>query len=120
LMDTIGNDAITAAAKASPLQATYGQTDDRPSAFEMLAAKAAQEAPAAPSLPPPLPPQVSDGGLASASGQARGRSSDSEGSSVVQEVLQSSAFKSFLRSAATVAGREITRSVFGTSSRRRR
>jgi DNA double-strand break repair helicase HerA and related ATPase len=38
---------------------------------------------------------------------------------MVQEVLQSSAFKSFLRSAATVAGREITRSIFGTGTRRR-
>ena len=36
------------------------------------------------------------------------------------EVLQSPAFKSFMRSAATVAGREITRSIFGTGRRRRR
>ncbi|MDT5154921.1 MAG: double-strand break repair helicase HerA and related ATPase, partial [Mycobacterium sp.] len=43
-----------------------------------------------------------------------------EGPGVVEEVLKSSAFKSFIRSAATVAGREITRSVFGTSTRRRR
>ena len=39
---------------------------------------------------------------------------------MVAEVIQSSAFKSFLRSAATVAGREITRSIFGTGTRRRR
>jgi hypothetical protein len=43
-----------------------------------------------------------------------------EGPGVVTEVLQSSAFKSFLRSAATVAGREITRSIFGTGRRRTR
>jgi DNA helicase HerA-like ATPase len=114
LMGAIGDAAITAAAKASPLQAKYGQTDDRPSAFEMLAAKAAQEAPAAPS------PPVSGGGVASASGKGQISSPEPQGPSMVQEVLQSSAFKSFLRSAATVAGREITRSVFGTSSRRRR
>jgi DNA helicase HerA-like ATPase len=120
LMDTIGNDAITAAAKASPLQAKYGQTDDRPSAFEMLAAKAAQEAPPAPAAPKLPPPVSGDGGLASASGQARGSLPADEGPSMVEEVLKSSAFKSFLRSAATVAGREITRSVFGTSTRRRR
>jgi hypothetical protein len=37
----------------------------------------------------------------------------------VAEVVQSSAFKSFLRSAGTVLGREITRSIFGTARRRR-
>ena len=40
-MDTIGPDAIAAAAKASPLQAKYGQTVDRESAYETLAAKLA-------------------------------------------------------------------------------
>ncbi len=40
LMDTIGPDAIKAAAQASPLQAKYGQTVDRESAYERLAAQA--------------------------------------------------------------------------------
>ena len=43
-----------------------------------------------------------------------------EGPSFVDEVINSSAFKSFIRSAATVAGREISRSMFGTGTRRRR
>ena len=34
---------------------------------------------------------------------------------MVQQVVKSSAFKSFLRSAGTVLGREITRSVLGTA-----
>ena len=38
--------------------------------------------------------------------------------SVVESVVKSSAFKSALRSAGTVLGREITRSVFGTSRKR--
>jgi uncharacterized protein len=38
---------------------------------------------------------------------------------MVQEVVESSAFRSFIRSAATVAGREITRSILGTGRRRR-
>ena len=38
--------------------------------------------------------------------------------SVVESVVRSSAFKSALRSAGTVLGREITRSIFGTSRRR--
>ena len=37
--------------------------------------------------------------------------------SEVEKVLKSSAFKSFTRSAATVLGREITRSIFGTRRR---
>jgi hypothetical protein len=111
-MDTIGPDAISAAAKASPLQAEYGQTIDRESAYERLNAKVAP--PEAP------PPPVSGGGLASASGSGKISTPAPEGPSMVEEVIQSSAFKSFIRSAATVAGREITRSVFGTGTRRRR
>ena len=38
--------------------------------------------------------------------------------SVVESVVKSSAFRSALRSAGTVLGREITRSIFGTSRRR--
>src|SRR5690606_34796795 len=41
LMDTIGADAIKAAAQASPLQAEYGQTIDRESAYERLASRLA-------------------------------------------------------------------------------
>jgi hypothetical protein len=114
-MDTIGPEAISAAAKASPLQAEYGQTVDRESAYERLTAKVAP--PTTEYVPPTAPP--SGGGLASASGQAKMRVEEEE-PGVVSEVLQSSAFKSFLRSAATVAGREITRSIFGTGTRRRR
>jgi hypothetical protein len=114
-MGTIGADAIGAAAKASPLQAEYGQTIDRESAYERLNAKVAP--------PEALPPPVAAGGGGFGGASARGHGSTSaepEGPSVVSEVLQSSAFKSFLRSAATVAGREITRSMFGTGTRRRR
>jgi DNA helicase HerA-like ATPase len=117
LMGAIGNDAITAAAKTSPLQARYGQTIDPQSAYEILQAKvvpAPAGAPTDASLPPPVEPP----GLPSAEGEVKRR--DGVEGSVVQEVLQSSAFRSFLRSAATVAGREITRSIFGTGRRRRR
>jgi DNA helicase HerA-like ATPase len=47
LMAAIGDDAIAAAAKGSPLQATYGETKDRESAYEKQAdAGANQPAPA--------------------------------------------------------------------------
>jgi hypothetical protein len=112
-MGTIGDEAISAAAKVSPLQAEYGQTIDRESGYERLNAKLAPPE----ALPPPV---TGGGGLASASGKGRISMPEPEGPGVVEEVLKSSAFKSFIRSAATVAGREITRSVFGTSTRRRR
>ncbi len=42
LMAAIGDDAITAAAKGSPLQATYGETKDRESAYEKIEAEKAK------------------------------------------------------------------------------
>lgn len=107
LMDTIGEDAIRAAAAASPLHAKYGQTLDRESAYEQLTARLAPPSQPAPDLPPPLPdlpdlpPPAPDE------------------PSAVEKIMQNSAVKSFLRSAATVAGREISRSIFGTGRRKR-
>ena len=37
---------------------------------------------------------------------------------MVSQIVRSSAFKSFMRSAGTQIGREITRSLFGTGRRR--
>ncbi|MDN5798057.1 MAG: DUF853 domain-containing protein, partial [Intrasporangium sp.] len=39
--------------------------------------------------------------------------------SLIEKVVESQGFRSMLRSAGTVIGREITRSIFGTSRRRR-
>ena len=115
LMDTIGPDAIAAAAKASPLQAEYGQTIDRESAYERLNAKLQPAAEAAPdgALPPPLP--VDTGG-ASTEGEVKSRGSVEPG--MFDKMISSPAFKSAMRSAGTVIGREITRSIFGTGRRR--
>ena len=66
LMGAIGDDAIAAAAKASPLQAEYGQTVDRESAYERLTAKAAP-----PDLRPPMPPPGAAAGLERARSSAR-------------------------------------------------
>jgi uncharacterized protein len=107
LMDTIGPDAIAAAATASPLQAEYGQTVDRDSAYERLAARLAPppEPVDAPPVPqqadvPPMPAPAQPGFL--------------------DKMMESPAFRSAMRSAGTVIGREITRSIFGTGRRRRR
>ncbi|MGU3501041.1 helicase HerA-like domain-containing protein [Mycobacterium sp. C31M] len=118
LMDTIGPDAIKAAAAASPLQATYGQTIDRESAYERLNARLAPPEPAptpVPDLPPPLPPVE---GAATAGGSVKAR--DTAEPSFLDKMAASPAFKSAMRSAGTVIGREITRSIFGTGRRRRR
>jgi DNA helicase HerA-like ATPase len=98
LMDTIGDEAIKSRALSSSLYGKYGQTIDRESAYEILAAKvaAAQED----SAPAPAP----------------GRRTAEE-DSAAERIMKNPAVKSFLRSAATAAGREISRSIFGTRRR---
>jgi DNA helicase HerA-like ATPase len=86
---------------ASPLQQEYGVAVDRESAYEKLLAKVA----------PPAEPEKAKEAPAAQHHEKAG---------AVAGVLGSSVFKSFLRSAASAAGREITRSVLGTSTRRRR
>lgn len=108
-MDTIGPDAIAASAHASPLQAEYGRAVDRESAYERLAARLAPPPPVdvpppvdLPPMPPmPAPAEPSEPGL-------------------LDQMMANPAFKSAMRSAGTVIGREITRSIFGTGRRRRR
>ncbi len=102
LMAAIGGDAVTAAAHASPLYAKYGTTVDRESAYEKLTAKIA-EAPAPPSPPadaPPPPPRQ-----------------EPQAANMVAEVLGSPMVRSFLRSAGSALGQEITRGLFGTRRR---
>ena len=95
----------------SSLAGRYTEAVDRESAYEILTqrlqaaqapvqpAPAAQQAPA--SQPEPAPQPAPEKG-------------------VVAQVVESSAFRSAMRSAGTVIGREITRSLFGTARRRRR
>jgi DNA helicase HerA-like ATPase len=97
LMAAIGNDAIGAAAKASPLQAKYGQTVDRESAYEKLEAKKAQAAPAEqPSKKP-----------------AKAEAEKKPG--WFKRFVNSRGFQTFL----TVLGRELVRSMMGSGRRRR-
>ncbi|MFI5778833.1 helicase HerA-like domain-containing protein [Nocardia sp. NPDC051570] len=95
LMDTIGDDAIRSRAKSSALYGKYGQTIDRESAYEILSAKVAK---AEPDSPKPSKPAK-------------------EEPSAADRIMGNPAVKSFLRSAATAAGREISRSIFGTRKR---
>jgi hypothetical protein len=110
LMDTIGPDAIKAAAGSSPLFAKYGQTVDRESAYEKLATKLAPPPEESVDLPPLLPTGIDLPPMPKAEKAEPG---------VLDQVMNSPAFKSAMRSAGTVIGREITRSIFGTGRRRR-
>jgi DNA helicase HerA-like ATPase len=109
LMAPAPADALNAAVTASPLQAEYGTALDRESAYERLAAKLAPP-PAfpAPSAPPPEPAREAP------------RRQQREEPSMVEQVVGSPVVKSFLRSAGSALGREITRSLFGTATKRRR
>ena len=103
---------IDATVANSPLRSTYAVASDRTSAFETLQAKAAPAAPAPQDAPAPKAPAP-----ASAPRSAPARA-PKEDPGIVESVVKSSAFKSMLRSAGTVLGREITRSIFGTARRR--
>lgn len=98
---------LDAAIAASPIATKYAAVADRESAYEKLAARVeaapAAEAPAAGQAPAPAP--------------ARKAAAPKEEPGIVSQVVKSSAFKSALRSAGTVLGREITRSIFGTRKR---
>ena len=103
--------AINAIVSGSSLLGEYGQTVDRESAYERLAAKLAPPAAAVPPAP----------GRAEPGREERREPEPEQGGlgAVVTSVLGSSATKSFLRSAATVLGREITRGMLGTARKRR-
>jgi hypothetical protein len=90
--------------QASPLLAEYGTPVDRDSAYERLLAKVA-------------PPEGHQLPRESARRPAPREPRDEP--SGLQQVLGSSVFRSFARSAASAAGREIGRSLFGTAPRRR-
>jgi DNA helicase HerA-like ATPase len=106
LMAAIGPDAVSAAAKSSPLYGRYGQTVDRESAYEKLTARIA-EPPA--DAPPPRARERDP--------EPERRRPEREEPGMVSEVLGSPMVRSFLRSAASALGREITRGMFGTRRR---
>ena len=93
---------------ASPLQAEYGTPVDRDSAYERLLAKVA---PAPETAPEPAAQQRDTSG--------RGEVAAAGVGGAIAGMLGSGLFKSFARSAASAAGREITRELFGTAPRRR-
>jgi DNA helicase HerA-like ATPase len=111
LMGAADPAALQQAVAASPLMATYGRPVDRESAYERLAARLAPPPVREEPVPEPLPEEE----------PARPRRTREEPADdgVVAQILGSSAFRSFARSAASSLGREITRGLFGTRKRRR-
>jgi DNA helicase HerA-like ATPase len=103
LMAQVDPAAANAVVQASPLLPTYGQAIDRESAYERLLAKVVAP-PAVPETPAPAPQP-----------HAEARHDDG----FLAKALKSTAVRGALRSAATAAGREIVRSMFGTARRRR-
>lgn len=121
---------LDAVVQASPIRAKYAETVDRESAYELLAGRmaraealAAQEAEAAEAAA-----QAAADAERAAAERARSereaRRTGSRGTpaprdeGIVGQVLDSPMVKSMLRSAGTVLGREITRSIFGVGRRR--
>ena len=101
---------MQAAVTASPLHAKYAAALDRDSAHEMLARKVEQGAEKAAQESAPAPAGGDE--RVSYPQQTRKRAPKKE-KSVVTEVLQSSAAKQFMRTAA----REIARGLFKTGRR---
>lgn len=103
LMAAIGTDAVTDAAKGSPLQAKYGQTIEQP---EPTLSTTGGQAPAVPDYPPlptdyELPPMPAP--------------AEPKGPAMWEEVLKNPTVKSGINTAI----REAVRSIFGTGRRRR-
>ena len=114
LMAAIGEPAVTEAAHASPLWGRYGTPLDRESAYEKLSASSgATSSPSAPvePVPPHQAPQE-------APPQAPPPAED-EGPGFLEKAMANPMVRSFFRSAASAAGREISRGLFGTARRRR-
>src|SRR3954468_5101123 len=120
LMAPAPANALAGAVAASPLQAEYGQELDRESAYERLQAKLAPPAPAVPDAAPapaeaPREPRREEPRREEPRGEER--PAQREEPSVITQAMQSPVVKSFLRSAGSALGREITRSLFGTARR---
>jgi hypothetical protein len=94
---------------ASPLSPKYGPRIDRESAYEILLRKVAVP----PIAPPPAAPAPSPGPT------PRPSSAPKAEKSFLEKALGSPTVRITLRTAATAAGREIVRSIFGTARRRR-
>ena len=110
---------VEAAVKASPLMETYGQPVDRESAYELLRARldgAQAGGGAAEDRAEETRAAEPDERRRQEADQPRTRQDEG---GFLGSVMDNPAVRSMMRSAGTTLGREITRSLFGTSRRRR-
>lgn len=123
LMAPSPEETLDQAIAASPYATKYAEAVDRESAYELLAGRLTKDGEKA-----PAEGEAADGGDASteepraekaAPKKAEPAKKAKEEPGMVEKVVESSAFRSAIRSAGTVIGREITRSLFGTARRRR-
>ena len=110
-MEPAGEQVIKESAAASPLMDEYGEAVDNESAYEILQKRAAADA------------EAEDAAAAEedAAGKGDAKGADPEAKKPAKKdegLMGNPAVKSFLRSAGTVLGREISRSLFGTRKRR--
>jgi DNA helicase HerA-like ATPase len=119
LMGPLGEPALRAAVDAAALGARYRDAVDRESAYEKLAARAAR--PRAQDAPAPAGPGGTAEPESAGKGEraGRGERAGKDEGGLLGSLLANPALKSFARSAGTQLGREISRSLFGTSRRRR-
>ncbi|MGR6613968.1 helicase HerA-like domain-containing protein [Kocuria rhizophila] len=117
---------VEAAVSASPLMGTYGQPVDRESAYELLRARldgaqghtggAEDHSVGHPDETRDRRSEEPDERRRQEEGQPRTRQDEG---GFLGSVMDNPAVRSMMRSAGTTLGREITRSLFGTSRRRR-
>jgi DNA double-strand break repair helicase HerA and related ATPase len=113
LMAQLDPAAQAQAVAGSPLQARYGQSLDRDSAYERLTAKLVPPA-AGGAEEPAEPAEPASQRTTRADSQPQGGFGDAAGG------LFGAVLGSFARSAGSSLGREISRDLFGTAPRRRR
>jgi hypothetical protein len=113
-MASIGNDAIVAAAKSSPLQAKYGQTLSQPAQPQAdpqdPQAQAPPQSPQARSEYPPVPPNEPVPPMPEPA-----EPKSEKGPSMWEEVLQNPTVKSGINTAI----REAVKSIFSSGRRRK-
>ncbi|MDN5790353.1 MAG: DUF853 domain-containing protein, partial [Micrococcales bacterium] len=103
LMDPSWQETIDGIIASSQLKAKYADVLDRESAYELLTKRLEEQTP-----PAEAPAAATPSKAAPAPKEQPG---------IIAQVTGSSAFKSMMRSAGTVIGREISRSIFGTRRR---
>ncbi|MFE0421263.1 helicase HerA-like domain-containing protein [Streptomyces sp. NPDC058953] len=113
LMGRIDPAALEASVRSSPSYETYARAVDRESAYEKLTATPSAPAKSAESAEPVQSAEPER------AREPHPEPTEPERESLVAQVVGSGAFKSLARSVGTQLGREITRSLFGTSRRRR-